>query len=358
MNKYYRYPSMQYWGDGTDLGGTALFDEEKLKLSESGKFLADARSARYLYSSFEDPKYAEFWASMGCKMEIRETKGERWALFLPMDVFDEPEKKYPILTIVRPLQYYAMTFYRDLFEMAAQGEFIVICYSSESAEQNRVLADMQDEVIREFHADPERIYITGHSHYGALAVEFAYSFKERIAGIAQMSDEAGVILDFNGIDQERLELMHGYDMPLINIGGTADMCGIFPINDNAKGIPLDGRMARVGFKMEKDDRIKSWQKKMYAMRCKVPTTEEIAAAGRTEAERVFGYPADRMYRFYAENTDHYVADFINTDGRWHFRTVAIENLPHATCHTMNEMAWSFLKRFSRNRETGEVVELY
>ena len=35
MNKYYKYPSMQYWGDGTDLGGTVLLDEEKLKLSES-----------------------------------------------------------------------------------------------------------------------------------------------------------------------------------------------------------------------------------------------------------------------------------------------------------------------------------
>ncbi|MBR6322902.1 MAG: hypothetical protein IKR59_08535 [Lachnospiraceae bacterium] len=358
MNKYYKYPSMQYWGDGTDLGGTVLLDEEKLKLSESGKFLADARAARYLYTSFDDPKYKEYWESMGCKMELRETKGEKWALFLPMDVFDEPEKKYPILTIVRPLQYYAMTFYRDLFEMAAQGEFIVICYSSESAEINNVLADMQDEVIAEFHADPTRIYITGHSHYGALAVDFAYSHKERIAGIAQMSDEAGVILGFNGIDEARLQLMHSWDMPLINIGGTVDFCGIFPINDDAKGIPLDGRMAKVGFKMEKWDRIETWKNKMYAMRCKVPTTEEILGAVKTEEERVFGYPADRMYRFYAENTNHFVADFINVDGRNHFRTVAIENLPHATCHVMNEMAWSFLKRFARNLETGEVIELY
>ncbi len=356
MNKYYKYPALQYWGDGKDLGGTVYLDEEKLKLSELGKYLAQNRSARYLYSSFDDPKYQAYWEEMGCHMEIRETDGQRWALFVPKDVYDTPKKHYPILTIVRPLEYYGMTFYRDFFEMAAQGEFIVIMYSSESAETNDVLVKMQDEVIEEFEADASRIYITGHSHYGGLAVEFAYRHKERIAGIAQMSDEAGIILHFNGIDEERLELMHNYDMPLINIGGTADMCGIFPVNDDARGVP--DRLASHGFKILKDDRILTWQRKMYGMRCNVPTREEIEGADRTEAERVFGYPADSMYRFYAENTNFYVADFVNVDGNQHFRTVAIENLPHATCHVMIEMAWSFLKRFARDLDTHEVIELY
>ena len=70
MNKYYRYPSLQYWGDGKDLGFTALFEEDRLKYSESGKFLADSRSCRYLYTGFDDPKYIAFWEEMGCHMGI------------------------------------------------------------------------------------------------------------------------------------------------------------------------------------------------------------------------------------------------------------------------------------------------
>ncbi|MBR6406766.1 MAG: hypothetical protein IKS18_11330 [Lachnospiraceae bacterium] len=356
MNKYYRYPSLQYWGDGKDLGFTALFEEDRLKYSESGKFLADSRSCRYLYTGFDDPKYIAFWEEMGCHMEVREMDGEKWALFVPKDVYDEPEKKYPVFMIFRPLEYYGMVFYRYFFEMAAQGEFIAIVYSSEDFDKNDIFLRMLDETIAEFHADPTRVYVTGHSHYGGLAVEFAFRHRDRIAGIAQMSDEAGVIRGFNTITDEKIEIMHRYDMPLINLGGTTDFIGIYPVNGDAQGIENTAWLERVGFKTKKADRIKTWQDRLYALNCRVPSAEEIENAGKNRAERVFGFPADNMFSFYAENTQHYVAQFYNADGKQHFTMVAVDNFTHAVSHVMQEMAWSFLRKFSRDQETKEIIE--
>lgn len=356
MNKYYNYPSLEYWGDGKDLGASFSFNEEKLKLSESGKFLADSRSARYLYTGFTDPKYKEYWESMGCIMEIREKEGQKWAFFAPKDVLEDPEKKLPVLMIFRPFDYYAMVFYRTFFEMAAQGEFIAMVYSSESPEVNEVYEKMLDEVIEEFHADPTRVYVTGHSHYGGLAMEFGYRHRQRIAGIAQMADEAGIIRKLNPANADRLEMMHNYDMPLINIGGTTDFCGIYPVNQDINDIPNRERMESHGFLLKRDDRIESWQHRMYAMNCRVPTYEEIANAGKTAAERAFGYPADHMISFYAENVQHYIAQFYNVEGKQHFTTVAIDNFTHATSHIMLELAWSFLRKFARDLDTQAVIE--
>ena len=99
-------------------------------------------------------------------------------------------------------------------------------------------------------------------------------------------------------------------------------------------------------------------KRLYGMRCPIPPDEEIYAAGRNKAERMLGFPCDRTDIFYAEGSECYFGDVKNVDGRYHFRTVAMENIPHTTVRMMHVIAWSFLRRFARNLETGEVIELY
>ena len=81
MNKYYRYPSLQYWGDGKDLGFTALFEEDRLKYSESGKFLADARKSRYIYTGLQGGSIMKGWMAKENEMIACCSDGTRPVIF-------------------------------------------------------------------------------------------------------------------------------------------------------------------------------------------------------------------------------------------------------------------------------------
>lgn len=358
MNKKYMYPHFEEWGEGEFLSGNECFDFERLKRSESGKNLAGARSLMTRFKDVDDPELLKLWEDMGVKCEIRETKGQKWLCFVPMEAYGECTERYPVLMIFRPVGLLAEAFYQYNIEQAAQGEYIAMIYSDEDPDVNNVYFDMLCEVLHDFPADPSRVYTTGHSHYGELASEFTRRYHEHIAAIAQQGDTAGVILDFYGMTREKLELMHTYDMPTINVAGTTEFNGIFPVNQDAPGVPEDSRFRKSMFPMTKERRVEDWKNRLYSVRCPIPDDEVIYAAGRNKAERELGFPCDRTEILYAEGSECYMGDVKNVDGKYHFRTVAIENIPHTTIRMMHVLSWSFLRRFARNLETGEIIELY
>ena len=358
MNKAFMYPYFEEWGDAKYLSGNLEFNAEKFRRSEAGMHLMNARSLMTRFTDTDDPALLELWEGMGVRCEIRETKGEKWLCFVPLQAYGETEEKYPVMMIFRPVGLLAEAFYQHMIEQAAQGEFIAMIYSDEDPDVNEVFYDMLQEVLRDFPADPARVYVTGHSHYGELALNFTRRFHRHLAGCAQMGDTAGIILNFYGTTEDQVELMHSYDLPLINVSGTTEMVGIFPINQDAPGVAPDDPMRRFVFPMTRERRIEDWKRRLYAMRCPVPEDGEILRAGRDRTEQVFGFPCDRTDILYAEGSECYIGDIRNTDGRYHFRMVAMENVPHTTVRFMHVLAWSFLRRFARNPETGEILELY
>lgn len=358
MNKKFSYPYFEEWGAGEYLSGNDCFDMAKMQRSEAGMHLMRARSLMTRFTDVDDPKLLEMWESMGVKCEIRETKGQKWLAFVPMDAYGECKEKYPVVLIFRPVGLLAEAFYEHMIHMAAQGEFIALIYSDEDPDVNDVFFDMLQEVLHDFPADASRVYTTGHSHYGELSMEFTRRHHEYIAAIAQQGDTAGIILNFYGMTEEKLELMHSYDLPLINVAGTTEMVGIFPVNQEAPGIPEDSFYKRSSFPMTKERRIGDWKNRLYAMRCTVPSDEILYAAGKNKVEKELGFPCDKTDILYAEGSECYIGDIKNVDGKYHFRVVGMENIPHTTCRMMHVFAWSFLRRFSRNLETGEVIELY
>lgn len=358
MNHAYQYPYFEEWQDGEYLSGNACFDFEKMKRTEGGRHLMAARSLMSRFKDVDDKELLKIWEDMGVRCEIRETKGQKWLCFVPIEAYGETQEKYPVMMIFRPVGLLAEAFYEYMIEQAAQGEFIAMIYSDEDPDVNDVFDDMLQEVLRDFPADPRRVYTTGHSHYGELAMEFTRRFHEKIAGCAQQGDTAGIIMDFYGMTGEKVELMHSYDLPIINVAGTTEMVGIFPVNQDAPGIPEDSYFRKSKFPMTKARRIEDWRRRLYAMRCPVPSEEEIAAAGRNKVERELGFPCDHTEILYAEGSECYIGDIKNVDGKYHFRTVAIENIPHTTTRMMHVLAWSYLRRFEKDLETQEIIERY
>ena len=358
MNNQYMYPYFDVWGEADYLSGNTCFNLEKFQRSESGKNLMNARSLMERFEDVDDPALLALWEEMGVRCEVRVTKGQKWLCFVPLEAYGKTEEKYPVLMVFRPVGLLAEAFYQYNIEQSAQGEYITMIYSDEDFDVNDVYFDMLQEVLSDFPADPTRVYTTGHSHYGELAMELTRRFHQHIAAIAQQGDSAGIILNFYGMTQEKADLMHSYDMPLINVAGTTEFNGIFPINQDAPGVPEDSPYRKSKFPMTKERRVEDWKVRLYAMRCPVPSDEVILAAGRDKAERELGFPCDRTELLYAEGSECYVGDVKNVDGKYHFRTIALENVPHTTTRLMHVLTWSFLRRFAKNLETGEVVELF
>ena len=54
----------------------------------------------------------------------------------------------------------------------------------------------------------------------------------------------------------------------------------------------------------------------------------------------------------------YIAEVKNFAGKKRLRLVTLENLLHMPAPQMPALAWDFVRRFARDLETGEVIELY
>ena len=96
------------------------------------------------------------------------------------------------------------------------------------------------------------------------------------------------------------------------------------------------------------------------MNCPMKTEEEICATefSKDHVERTLGIPADRTEVLYIDGREVYVADIRNNHGDYHFRVCAIENAPHESSPEYAELMWQFCRRFARNQETGETIELF
>ena len=133
-----------------------------------------------------------------------------------------------------------------------------------------------------------------------------------------------------------------HDIPLINLCGQIE--NVFPHTERGTQ----------GYR----NAIDAYHRRLAAFRCPDKSDEEIEAAltGSDRANRVNGVPGDRSEIVWTMGFEAYISDVRNTDGNWHLRFVTLENLPHMISPQMAELSWSFLRRFARDAQTGEIRE--
>jgi dienelactone hydrolase len=383
MNKYYNYPSKAVWDTETSekndfasgvidlakeskwVGPNYVF--EKTVNSRMGRDMADAAELELKYSDVNDPGLKAHWDNMGLDYTVHEKNGESWISFVPKSAYEQ-EKQYPVIMCFRPASgrwgVFAQCFYYNLIELAAQDEMIILMFSTEDPDANELYYDILKEAETLYPIDATRVYLTGHSHYGEFALQFMCNHHEIIAGVAQQGDRPGLPLHSGfmpyGINsQEKLDLMHSIDMPLIDVAGWAEMNQLFPVNTDAPNRDEISEMAKRSNSIIKADRIEAWQNRLYASRCKVNTVEEIEnAANGTRAEKMLGFPTAHSETMFVDGVEVYIGDIMNEDGNILLRVASVENLTHTTCRYMQTLTWSFLRRFARDLTTGKVIELY
>lgn len=325
--------------------------------SMAAKRQAEAMRLEYYCRDSHDPKMAPFWKERGLRYEDHFLGRDWYITVAPESAFDEPTRKLPLLVVMKEPRtacpassQTAFQFYYDFIELCAQGQFMMLFFALETPEDNdQVLPDIIEKVKADYPVDPSRVYLTGQSHNGYYALEFYRRHPKLIAAAATLCDavglQSGAVVDYyKSRAAELIESFRQYDYPLIDINGN-----------------LENSYCKKDRTPEKiDDDVFYFQNRLAAWRLKMRSREEILAAQTSPdyATRRNGVPADRTEVRFMMGLEAYLSDYQNEDGKWLFRYISLENTPHMIMPQMAELSWEFIRRFARNTETGELIELY
>ena len=366
------------------------FDWERHVNSRFGRRKAAAWKFFEEFDSIYDPALKEKLLSIGAVMDIHETKGEQWITIGPRQTLDEQGRnedrawnqealkirtaserqvKLPVIAYFGEVNAFdpamSVNTLCDTFsfiELAAEGNFLFLLFALEDADSNDMMADMILEAEKLYPVDPSRVYVTGHSHNGRFTAEFTRRHQKLVAAAAPLGNEPGQLAPAwtTGVfmvSDEQLKLQASVDTPIIMINGYNEINCMYPLytdapdpNPTTPFIALD----------TKEKRIFSWQRRLISMNCPMKTEEEICATEHSEdhVERKLGIPADRTEVLSIDGVEVYIADIRNNNGDYHFRVCAFENSPHEASPAYADMMWTYLRRFARDQETGETIELF
>lgn len=327
------------------------FDLERLIHSTLGRRIAESMRWEREYRRWDEPGLLEEFRRRGLKLEGHFTAGERWLTVRP----EGAEEKLPLLICmkeVRPVGEFmavtALQFYHDQIEIAANGECMLLFFAMESPDDNELLCDILKEAETLYPIDDTRVYLTGQSHNGYFALEYARRHPELITAVATLNDRHGIgspnyTLDSIPVTDEMIADYARHDLPLINICGAIE--NVFPHTEKGTQSYYNA--------------IDAFHRRLRAFRCPDKSDERIMAAleSADKAERINGIPGDRNETVYSMGFEAYISDIQNVDGKWHLRFVTLENLPHMISPQMAELSWSFLRRFARDKKTGEIKEV-
>lgn len=332
-----------------------IFNREWYVNSATGRKMAEGLYMEHIFDSVFDEGFAEYWADRGLEFKVHEYRGERWMTMVPLSALEHPEKKLPVLLALQEvypgnehLAVASMSYFYEAMDIAAQGECILLFFVLEDPDSNDLALEILEEARKEYSIDPARVYVTGHSHDGGFARIFSYRHPEVVAAVAVMGNGVGLASSgetgnpVGGTEDDQLEELSKINLPIINIGGEREH-----LTPDAASMSFP-QFAR------------AWQRRLAVCRCTPRTVEEIAAAqvSGNIVERKIGVPFDETQVLWMDGFAHYIGDLINAEGKRWTRMVCIDNSPHTVTASMLTLCWSFLRRFARDLETGEVIELY
>ena len=326
------------------------FDLQKLIHSPLGKEMADGMRMEYDYRRWDDPGLLAQMAEKGIKLEGHFFNNERYLTAVPASC----EKKLPLLICMKEVrtsnEFHALTalqFYSHHLDLVAMEECMLLMFAMESPADNELLVEIIEQVKQQYPVDSRRVYITGQSHNGYLALDFACRHIDQITAVATLNDRHGIASPAYAhesvpVTDEMVEIFKANELPLINICGQIE--NVFP--HTAPG------------SKERQQAIHAYMRRLDAFHCPAKTAEQVEAALESAdlAERKNGVPADHTEVRYMMGHEVYIADVKNNDGKFYLRFVTLDNLPHMITPQMAELSWEFLRRFARD-ENGAIVEV-
>jgi len=324
--------------------------------SACGRKMAEAMELEHKYEDAQDTRLLKLLESKGLRYESHDKNGQQWVSVAPLNAYDKGAEKIPVMLIFQEVTFInkyqpviALSSFYEYLDIAAGGELMLLFFAMESADDNDLFYDIVKDAAKIYPIDLSRVYVTGHSHNGHFTAEFMRRYHKEVAAVATLGMSHGLLApgyshEVIKVTDEMVEMMTGFDVPLINIIGIGEN----EFTNYALGTQ--------GYKNAVD----SWQRRLKAFNCPMKSYEEIAAVKNSPdyATRMVGVPNDGTDIQYKYGCECYIANIRNNSGKYHLRLVTLENLPHICAPQMPGLSWDFVRRFARDLKTGEVIELY
>ncbi len=292
------------------------------------------------------------WAAIGLKKDyypgnLAEVRNRREANYYSVirPVNYEAEKTYPIL-------YFCHGGGQESFDAEAYGiaeriaeeSFLYVCPNLYGPEEfERIMNELK---AARYPMDESRVYVMGFSGGSGSALEIAAVHPRKVAGVACFPGaNAFNQVDVNGLGSSYTE-NPDLRMPLVCVGGTADGGDRWPLADEIAA-----------------DHLNYWLTHM----AKIPGYEPIsyddmnASEGKDRVETFFGQHFSRSYinkeGGHDGEPEHFVytGDYLTKDNCAMARFCSVWGLPHGIYPIFVSIAWAYLKKFSREPESGELM---
>ena len=325
------------------------FDRQWFIHSEVGKKMAQDMLYEYNYDHVNDPAFLKEMEDKGLVYKICFNKqGDRYIIAVPRQAYEEG-KQLPVTLILQEVyegnEHLAVTAHSYLaqwLEIAAQGECAIIFYVLEDIVSNDRAIDIVCDNAAEYNFDMSRVYITGHSHDGYFAYAMANRNPHFAAAIATLGIGVSPVGMNDVPDYSSTHNIANYDIPTVNIAGLCE--SDFPKSEEEK----------------KTRWVNAWKQNFRNHNIPERTDEEILAAfdSKDYTQRTTCLAGDRFMTLWCDGIEHYIVDFDNKQGKNHLRVIRQQNMPHTVTPMMCTLSWDFLRRFKRDPETHEIIELF
>ncbi len=340
-------------------------DFQRIYHSMTGKMLMEGISLEFRNDAPDTPEAKQAFLQLGLQLESFVSNGSRWSTFKPLSLIDEPSKRVPLLAVFcgeQPLMT-SVSFYYRYLQIAAQGECVVLFLSGKSLVADETPKNIIELAMQYHQIDKSRLYITGHSHWGHIAQLFMRKYPLLVAAVAALGNAPGIPLPTGSgeviiVLDEDIDRISAIDMPTVIISGCAEAGCMFPINKAVRG--FDPGINVEGYAATVEGRAEAWNRRLKASGCTQQPLQAIISAvdSNNQANRALGIPSDKADTLYLDGFEHYIADFKNIDGKYHLRIIGEENMPHVATPSQLDLAWSFMRQFARDQETGRIIEIW
>lgn len=325
-----------------------------------------------------DPVLLAQWAQTGKglrkELHQRDSFWERWAVYTPLSA-EKPEnkdRKYPLVFVLHgggmPINWEECS---GFLPIAAREELIVCLPQNHSIENiMRILEILK----RDYPVDCSRIYSTGYSQGSMQTNALMFAHPEELAAVAPCGCLAGPFATMM-VDEQAVQAVANTRIPTFIMSGQQEGLYLVPYYEDAPAAGMYGaNRPNIGKKdlaeeseedkklvlppPTKEFKLESLNLRLRASNCKEVSMDDILAC-KTSPDivcRKIGMPFDSTEVRNIYGWDHYIGTVVDRYGDEYLKIVTVENFPHWPIPSMAEMAWDFMKHFSRDRVTGAIID--
>lgn len=325
------------------------FKPEEFEKTESYISYINNRQLLIDYEDEMDPGVLAYWASYGVKKElfdqtINDGKG-KYSIHRPINL--DINKKYPLL-------YYSHGGFGTPFQAETIGfskliqteQFIAVYpfnggYSNEEAptEFKRIIDEIKK---KNYPIDWSRVYVSGYSSGSDATESIATLWPELVAAVAPCPGSNAMYNSLCRVTPLAYEKCLTYQVPILCVGGTMDFGDQYPFPDK-----------------ECYENFTIWAKQISRVNNYIPISfEESRTLINTTSDstkKAIGLDFTHTWTEQLEERDWYFGEFYDDKKRPVIRFIVGDGIPHITSGIHASLVYNWLKQWSRDQESGEII---